>query len=652
MHSLGTTSRSAHRLGGAGPSRIASNALASPCILTNAPGSAQEVQATLRAADGDGWTLVAGNARSGAALSYTGARGLPAGTPQPTASAGKWPAAAVVLRVVQEGRLSLDDTPQRFLGAAWGAAAQDARRNVTLRQLLSFTSGAPTSTARAQCDAADTAGPAVDAPPPLQRCVLAIAGAAPTLFGTSLPGSTFNYEGFNLEVAGAMAEAATNTSWQQLFTETIQRRLCAAARYLSVPPAVTLPLKNGLLLISPRDYAAFLRAILLPDSAGGLLSAAMQAQMFSRNNAERAAQNSTLEPYIGADLGVHDWRYGLGVWLEGDDIASSIGFTGTYPRANLSSGAYAVLAPGDELVRDAQQLLVPGMLMRRALITMRAIWSPLERALAESAAAPAPAQAAAPALAEADQELAEDCTAADDAVEETDAASDDAAVFAAQAQRGALTRAAAACGAAQPLLNATSIRVTVHSCYASFVLSKPSVTRCGGAAGGPARTVVHAHAFVDSLLSDVLPASVALFQLAVPGSAWPRAVAASPRVWLKLKRPESVLAAAGPLPDAGACAASVPLSAAAVNAATAARLPPTLAARLAFAPDAALQVGPAWLAAAVEVTPAAGTNDTTWSVRCPSLIAPLGGVPPALAAAALLKTLPPAAMRRLAAQQA
>ena len=621
-----------------------------PSFLTKAPASAQEVQATLRGADGDGWTLVAGNARSGAALSYTGARGLPAGTPQPSASAGKWVAAAVVLRLVQEGRLSLDDTPQQYLGDAWGATAQDARRNVTLRQLLSFTSGAPTSAARAQCDAADAAGPAVDAPSLLRRCVLAIADAAPTLFGTAPPGSTFNYEGFNLEVAGAMAEAATNTSWQQLFTETIQRRMCAAARYLSVPPAVTLPLKNGLLLISPRDYATFLRAILLPDSAGGLLSAALQAQMFSRNNTERAAQNSTLEPQIGADLGVQDWRYGLGVWLEGDDIASCIGFTGIYPRANLSSGAYAVLAPGGALLLDSQQL-APGMLMRRALITMRAIWAPLERALAETVVETAPVQAAAPAPAAADLGPAEECAAADDAVEDTDAASDDAAVFAAQAQRGALSRAAATCGAAQPLLNATSIRVTVHSCYASFVLSKPSVARCGGAAGGPARTVVRVHAFVDGLLSDVPPASVALFELAAPGSAWPRDVAASPRVWLKLKRAESVMGAAG-LPAAGACAASVPLSAAAVNAATAARLPPTLAARLAFAPDAALQVGPAWLAAAVEVTSAAGTNGTIWSVRCPSLIAPLDGVPPAVAGAALLKTLPPAAMQRLAAQQA
>ena len=55
------------------------------------------------------------------------------------ASADKWLAAATIMSLVDEGKLSLDDHPSKFLPEFKG----DAKGQATLRQMLSHTSGCP-----------------------------------------------------------------------------------------------------------------------------------------------------------------------------------------------------------------------------------------------------------------------------------------------------------------------------------------------------------------------------------------------------------------------------------------------------------------------------------------------------------------------------
>jgi hypothetical protein len=147
--------------------------------------------------------------------------------------------------------------------------------------------------------------------------------------------------------------------------------------------------------------------------------------------------------------------------------------------------------------------------------------------------------------------------------------------------------------------------------------------------------VVHAQAFADTLLADV-PAHF------VP-KAFAAGVAASPRLWLKLKRAAAVAAAAGGV-AASACADAPPLRAADLNAATKAAAAPGAA--IAFADDMQPDNwGPAWLAApAVELRNASAAG---LLVRSPSLTTPLSGVPAAVAGSVLIKVIAPAAMRRL-----
>ena len=575
------------------------------------------MQDALRASDDDGWVLVAGTAEGRAALLvHAGARAPSPSNPVVLASAMKWITATVVLSVVDQGGMALADTPQRWLGDGWGADARDVRRNLTLMQLLSMTSGlhAVSSMPNLDCDWLSCGqGPdaytAVDALAPLECCVLAWAASDASSFGQGPTGAVFNYNSMNLDIAAAMAERAANASFAQLFSLTVQRSLTAAARYVAAPP-------NAIdLLMSPLDYAAFLRAVLVPRERGGLLSERTRAAMF---NPTRALINSTLEALTGAA----GWQYGFGVWLEeAGEVASSLGYYGAYPRANLTSGAFAVLVPTRDLLHD-ETALQRGLLMRRSVDVMRKIWAPLQRALADagSDAAPAPMPAAA-AIARADE-----CTDATTAV-----AASDAVALTAQAQ---LALFSPAC---RDLLASLRVHVTVHSIFADFVRSKPAVVACGNRSAA-----VRAHVFVDALLSDVPQ-----WPPHTSSAAFIAGAATSPRLWMKLKRAADVAAASLGAEPLACLAADGHRVAADQNAATATQvLNADAAARFVFVPDNSVATvgaaGPAWLAAAaVELR----RNGSHTLVRSPSLTA-LDS--PSGAGGTLIKALSPAAVLGLA----
>lgn len=61
----------------------------------------------------------------------------------PGASLSKWPSAVMISGMVQDGILSYDDKANKYL-KYWATDEQDHRSGVTLRQLLSFTSGLQT----------------------------------------------------------------------------------------------------------------------------------------------------------------------------------------------------------------------------------------------------------------------------------------------------------------------------------------------------------------------------------------------------------------------------------------------------------------------------------------------------------------------------
>ncbi len=548
------------------------------------------MQATLRGVDGDGWTLLAGRGGDGAALSYVGENSTALCATLPVASAAKWVSGAVIMRLVQEGMLSLDDTVQRWL-PSWTVNSSDGRDAVRLRHLLSMTSGI--ADGRARCDwALKGDGAALDAPAPLSRCVLDIAASTRALV-SSPPGTVLNYHGYNLEVAGAMVEAATNMSWAALFARTVQRQLRAPARYTAGDGGFG-PVE-GMLIISAADYARFMSLVLAPSDE--LLNATTLRMMYSPEHTAQATLNQSLTYATQAP----GWRYGFGMWLEDDGAAaSSMGFFGIYPRLNLSSRQYAVLIPGGPMQREPAAV-ASGALMRRSVVLMRRIWAPLMHALAD----------------------APNATAAC-----SDAAADaDATRVAALAQQAELTSFGGACGA---VLNRSRVDVTVHSDYSAFVLAKPDVVSPNG--------TIMVHAFADRVLTD-FPAALVPYATGrggppAAGEPFQLAASASPRIWLKLKRASAVARALGCSANAGDDA----ITAAAVNAAL---LPDS---GIEFAPDERTRMGPEWLGAAVTVTRA---PDGGLRVRCPSLVTAVAGPPPPLAGSISLKVLSPQALQAL-----
>src|SRR5687767_10227760 len=112
------------------------------------------------------------------------------------ASASKMVAGLTILRLVEQGFLTLDSTTGDVLGWTGPQAA------ITLRQLLSFTSGLPRE---ALCTLAQNTT--------LAACVDLVS----QLTLEAAPGTSFDYGSTHLHVAARMAEVVTGQSWANVF---------------------------------------------------------------------------------------------------------------------------------------------------------------------------------------------------------------------------------------------------------------------------------------------------------------------------------------------------------------------------------------------------------------------------------------------------
>lgn len=363
-----------------------------------------------------------------------------------------------------------------------------------------------------------------------------------------------NYAGYNVEVAGAMAEAGWNSTFAVLWAQLVLPHLHSPAAYLAADASFG-PLEGGL-LITTYDYAARLLPLILRP--GALLSdASLRAEQYTASN---ASVNETLSDAPEFS----NWRYGLGVWLEGNGTASSMGADGFYPVVDLKSGVYAVLVPGGPLQREPPFGIASGSLMVRSARLMRSLWPAVQSAISDTAGSRLPPPPPPP-------------------------PSQDEAVAAVAARAQSMQLQLGSC-------SNRSVRVSVHHDVGAFISSKPSIEN----------GFIDVHAYADSLLASVPPLLVRFVSPSAADLAAFRS-AASPTVWLKLKR----------------CGDAV-VSAAAVNAATAA------AAGIkdgvfAFERDKATELGSVWLATAVSVR---RLNSSVVMLQCPSGYTPYTLPPP------------------------
>jgi len=237
------------------------------------------------------------------------------------ASAGKWLVSATILALVDEGKLSLDDTVEKWLPEFHG----DPKGKATLRQLLSHTSGFPAYQPEGNHrDDYQTTAESVTHLLPLPQHYP--------------PGSHFEYGGLAMQVAGRMAEVATGEDWETLFRKRIGRPLGMTARTHFTPVDPNhIPMLAGGAVSTLHDYSRFLTMI----ADGGVfrgrkvLSQTAIAEMES-DQVKGAAVHR--EEFVEKRRGqTHRSIYGLGVWREELDgngnpiLLSSPSWAGTYP---------------------------------------------------------------------------------------------------------------------------------------------------------------------------------------------------------------------------------------------------------------------------------------------------------------------------------
>jgi len=260
------------------------------------------------------------------------------GAQLPVASASKWMAAALVMKVVEEGKLSLDEPIGRRLPEFTGAAA-----GITLRQILSFTSGQ---------------GGLAGLTDVRQDPRISLADSARQIAARPLqdaPGTVFKYGSPALQVAGALVEQATGESWAQAFDERIAQPLGMTHTVWSNPlwPNVPLfdvhnPNLQGGVSTTAEDYGKFLTML----AQGGIYrdrTILTSASVAAMETVQTRGLKMAFVPPGGERAGEHaDLQYNLGNWCETADakdgciVASSPGALGTYPWIDRKNGLYGI----------------------------------------------------------------------------------------------------------------------------------------------------------------------------------------------------------------------------------------------------------------------------------------------------------------------
>lgn len=243
----------------------------------------------------------------------------------PLASATKWLSGAVIMALVDERKLSLNDTVGKYLPNF----TQYGKGHITLRQLFSHTSGLPGNTPQAfEARRYQTLAQAVDS----------IGRTTKLLYK---PGTAFFYGDLGMHVAGRIAEVATGKSWTTLFREKIGAP--CNMEYTLYTSALNPGIAIGAASVAT-DYLNFLEMLVnngMYDGVRVLSEAAIQEmEKDQTNGASMAYTVYPRNPYTPTGVQA-PLRYGIGMWRDVTDPTlsaptevSSPGVFGVHPWIN------------------------------------------------------------------------------------------------------------------------------------------------------------------------------------------------------------------------------------------------------------------------------------------------------------------------------
>lgn len=246
------------------------------------------------------------------------------------ASAGKWLAAATIVAVVDEGKLSLDDRVKKWLPEFKGSKGE-----ATLRQLLSHTAGYPDYQPKGQPE---------DHYQTLEESVKHIVD----LPADTLPGTKFKYGGLAMQVAGRMVELATGKSWEEIFREKIAGPLLMKDTHFTPVDSTPghSPMLGGGARTTLLDYANFLDMVSNDGVFRGKRILSLRA--IKEMQADQVGKANVLpgEFVEKARGSKRKDIYGLGEWREevnhkGEPVLiSSPSWAGAYPWIDKKNHVY------------------------------------------------------------------------------------------------------------------------------------------------------------------------------------------------------------------------------------------------------------------------------------------------------------------------
>ena len=247
----------------------------------------------------------------------------------PIASASKLVAGLTILRLIDQGRLSLDSTTGQVLG--W----KGPQGAITLKQLLSFTSGLPP---RDAC----TLRPGIT----LAECVNSLS----KLKLVAAPGTRFDYGNTHLHVAARMAEVVTGKTWDAVFASELRAPLGIGAQAVFYtwprrPEGTTNPLIAGGLQMTMNEYAKVLE---LEYHRGVYRGQRLIGDALFTAQATEPYPNAVIGDTPVGRIGL-EYHYGLANWLECPPpavdcpVQSSPGAFGFTPWVDRAGGYYAIL---------------------------------------------------------------------------------------------------------------------------------------------------------------------------------------------------------------------------------------------------------------------------------------------------------------------
>jgi CubicO group peptidase (beta-lactamase class C family) len=261
-------------------------------------------------------------------------------TQAPIASCSKWLTAALIMILVDEGKISLDDRVSKYIPLF----SKYSKGYITIKQCLSHLTG--------------IASEPIKLSSILQRNRFSNLEEEVVDFASkkeieSNPGIEFRYSNIGLNIAGRVAEIVSKKGFDQLMQEKLLRPLQMRNTSFSSLNAVN---PSGGALSTANDYMNFLTMLLNKGMFNGkrILSEQAIALMYTTQT------NGPMIKY--APKVAAGWNYGLGVWIQETDVnavatvVSSPGLFGTWPLIDQCRGYSFILFTKELISVDKRDL--------------------------------------------------------------------------------------------------------------------------------------------------------------------------------------------------------------------------------------------------------------------------------------------------------